>query len=343
MGFEKGSLLMVDYTARIKDGEVFDTTRAADAAAAGIEPGRGPGPILVSVGEGWVLRGLDEALAAGEADEDIHAEVPPEKGFGEVMSSKIRVMRSRKLGDDEEKASVGDEVEIDGRRGVIRLMASGRIKVDFNHKYAGKTLVYDARVVKVLETDEEKIAAILDRNFDARGEHAYSDGLLEVNVLEYQSPPTVKKMARAEVFRLVPSVRKIRYVETHENPALSDDAPAAGTGQDPEKAGESLRSGAGKIPETPIDVAVEMVRVPKPNIEPDGPAGVESWRPGDEGGSEKPERSGDGQDRTEGVESWRPKDEKPEGGSEKPKQPGSAKADRTAEEGVESWRPEDEN
>lgn len=341
MGFEKGSLLMVDYTARIKDGEVFDTTREYDAKAAGLDSGKAYGPMLVSVGEGWVLRGLDEALAGAETDRDIHAEVPPEKGFGAMSTSKIRVMRSRRLGDDEEKVSVGDEVEIDGRRGVIRLMASGRIKVDFNHKYAGKTLVYDARVVKVLESDEEKISAMLDRHLPDRRWHRYSDGLLEVDALAYGSSPTAKSSVRAELFRLVPSVRKILFIETYENPALAsadepDKEPDAGSAE-PEAEG-SRHVHEKHSPEKSFDAALEISRPPASNIEPEpaggklGPAeggrgpdrpagdGVESWRPEDEGGSEKP---GDGE------ESRR-----------KPGQSGSARKDRTAE-GVESWRPED--
>lgn len=335
MGFEKGSLLMVDYTARIKDGEIFDTTRESDATAAGLDSTKKYEPMLVSVGEGWVLRGLDEALAGAEADKDIHAEVPPEKGFGEMSTSKIRVMRSRRLGDDEEKVSVGDEVQIDGKRGVIRLMASGRIKVDFNHKYAGKTLVYDARVVKVLQSDEEKISAILDRHLPDREWHRYSDGVLEVDVLGYGDSPSAKSSVRIEMFRLVPSVRKILFIETYENPALASavepEKPAemdAGGSADP-RLGDEKPS-----PEKQFDVALELSRSP----------------------SESKEQAGDGQDaeggreqdrQADGVESWRPEDKEaekpaddkqgqPEG--EKPKQGGSEKP----EDGVESWRPEDE-
>ena len=169
MAVARGSLVMVDYTARIKDGAIFDTTREPDGKKAGLDSDKKYGPVLVSVGDRWVLEGFDDALDGAEEGKDISVEVPPAKGFGEVSYSKIRVMRSRKLGDDEEKVSVGDEVQIDGRRGVIRLMASGRIKVDFNHKYAGKTLVYEARVARLLEADGDKISAILERHFDGAG------------------------------------------------------------------------------------------------------------------------------------------------------------------------------
>ena len=65
MTLEKGSLVLVDYTARVKDtNEVFETTREEEAKKTELyDPTRKYEPRLVSVGESWVLKGLDEALA----------------------------------------------------------------------------------------------------------------------------------------------------------------------------------------------------------------------------------------------------------------------------------------
>ena len=211
---------MVDYTARAKDGEVFDTTRQADAEEAGLPKDKRYGPMLVSIGDGWVLKGFDEALEGAELEKDMTVEVPPEKGFGEISYSKIRVMRSRKLGDDEEKASVGDRVEIDGRPGTIRHMASGRIKVDFNHRYAGKTLVYEARVLRAVESDDDKIEALLDRHMPDRQDHSREGDVLSAHVSDHYAGPTVKQAASVEIFRMVPSVRMINFIDSRANPAF---------------------------------------------------------------------------------------------------------------------------
>ena len=45
----------------------------------------------------------------------------------------------RKLGEDAEKVSVGDTVEIDNKKGIIRFIGSGRVQIDYNHRFAGKT------------------------------------------------------------------------------------------------------------------------------------------------------------------------------------------------------------
>ena len=54
----------------------------------------------------------------------------------------------RKLGDKADEVGVGDEIEIDNRRAIVRYVGSGRIQVDFNHRFAGKTLIYDANILK---------------------------------------------------------------------------------------------------------------------------------------------------------------------------------------------------
>ncbi len=255
MAFAKGSLVVVDYTGRTKDGEVFDTTRAEDAAKAGLPSDKKYAPMLVSVGAGWVLKGLDEALEGAELDKEVTVEVPPAKGFGEVSYSKIRVMRSRKLGDEEEKASVGDRVEIDGKSGTIRHMGSGRVKVDFNHRHAGKTLVYDIRVLRAVETDGDKVEALLDRHLPDREDHAHDDGVLSLHVSDYYATPAVKQAARIEIFRLVPSVRMIKFIDAHTNPNFkpAEAPPAEGASAEvgPEPRAEAPPEPAGSAEGSP--------------------------------------------------------------------------------------------
>jgi len=164
--FQKGTLVLVDYTAKVKDtNEVFETTREADAKANSIhDTNRRYQPKLISVGESWVLKGLDDALLNTNVGDKLTVEVPPEKGFGSRDPAKVRMIPLRKLGDDAEKVSVGDTIEIDERTGIIRFIGSGRVQVDYNHRFAGKTILYDINVIKSLNTDEEKIMGLLRRN-----------------------------------------------------------------------------------------------------------------------------------------------------------------------------------
>ena len=161
MTFNKGSLLLIDYTAKVKDSnEIFDTTIEADAKKHSLhDPDVKYQPRVVSIGEPSfpVLKGLDEALVKTKAGDKLTVEVTPDKGFGERDSGKIRMIPLRKLGEDADKVSVGDSIEIDGKKGIIRLIGSGRVQIDYNHRYAGKTILYDVDVKKSLENDEDKI------------------------------------------------------------------------------------------------------------------------------------------------------------------------------------------
>ena len=139
MTFSKNSLILVDYTAKVKDTqEVFETTIEDEAKKHSIhDPDIKYQPKLVSVGESWVLKGLDEALAKTSVGDKLTVEVTPDKGFGERDSGKVRMIPLRKLGEDAEKVSVGDTIEIDNKKGIIRYIGSGRVRVDYNHRFAG--------------------------------------------------------------------------------------------------------------------------------------------------------------------------------------------------------------
>jgi len=64
MTFSKGSLILVDYTSKVKDTEeVFETTIEEEAKKHSFhDPNVKYQPKLVSVGESWVIKGFDEAL-----------------------------------------------------------------------------------------------------------------------------------------------------------------------------------------------------------------------------------------------------------------------------------------
>ena len=91
MTLEKGSLILIDYTAKVKDTNVtFETTREEEAKRSDVyDPTRRYEPRLISVGEGWVLKGLDEALSEAKMGDKLSIQIEPNKGFGERDTSKV--------------------------------------------------------------------------------------------------------------------------------------------------------------------------------------------------------------------------------------------------------------
>lgn len=227
MTFDKSSLILIDYVAKVKDtDEVFDTTIEEDAKKYSIyESDIKYQPKLVSIGEISypVLKGLDEALAKTAVGDKLTVEVSPDKGFGERDSKKVRMIPIRKLGEDAEKVSIGDSIEIDDKRGIIRFIGSGRVQIDYNHRYAGKTILYDVNVIKSLDSENDKIDGILKNRMPVE------NSKIEFTINEKQASITIpeeifradglqiiKHFIQVDIFKFVPLLEKVNFVETHQ-------------------------------------------------------------------------------------------------------------------------------
>lgn len=226
MTFNKGSLILIDYTAKVKDtNEVFETTIAEEAKKHSIfEANLKYQPKLVSVGESWVIKGLDDALANAKSGDKLTVDVTPDKGFGERDPSKVRMIPLRKLGEDAEKVSVGDTIEVDQKTGVVRFIGSGRVQVDFNHRFAGKTISYDVNILKSLDTNEDKISAILKRHLPVEDSKIVSklngnslDVIIPEEIFGAEGLRVIKHFIQMDIFKFVPTLEKINFIETYNN------------------------------------------------------------------------------------------------------------------------------
>jgi len=226
--FSKSSLILVDYTAKVKDtDDIFDTTIEADAKKHSIyEENVKYQPKLVSIGEVSypVLKGLDEALAKTSVGEKLTVEVTPDKGFGERDTKKVRMIPVRKLGEDAEKVSVGDTIEVDNKRGIIRYIGSGRVQVDYNHRYAGKTILYDVNVIKSLDSPSDKVDGILKNRLpveDSKIAFDLKDKEVSITIpeeiLRADGLQIMKHFIQLDIFKFVSTLEKVNFVETHIN------------------------------------------------------------------------------------------------------------------------------
>ena len=236
MTFDKGSLILIDYTAKVKDSnEIFDTTIEENAKKYSIhEQNVKYQPKLVSIGEVSypVLKGLDEALAKTSVGDKLTVEVTPDKGFGERDTGKVRMMPIRKLGEDAEKVSVGDTIEVDNKRGIVRFIGSGRVQVDYNHRYAGKTIIFDVNVIQSLESSSDKIGSILKNRLpieDTKISFDLKDKEVNIKIpeeiLRADGLQIMKHFIQLDIFKFVPTLEKINFVETHINKKTQESKP----------------------------------------------------------------------------------------------------------------------
>jgi peptidylprolyl isomerase len=238
MTFDKGSLILLDYTARIKDnGEIFETTIEEDAKKSNLyDPTRKYEPRLISVGEGWVLKGLDEALTSTDVGQKLSIEISPDKGFGERDTNKVRMIPQRKLGEKANEIKVGDVVELDDRTGIVRYIGSGRVQIDYNHRLASRVLVYDVNVVKKIESNEDKIKYLLKRRLpldDEKAQIEHNDDTVVIELSEdislLDGLQIIKKAVTTDIFKFVDGLNKITFQEVYLSQRAKDSSPSSTT------------------------------------------------------------------------------------------------------------------
>ncbi|MFP4001160.1 MAG: peptidylprolyl isomerase [Thermoplasmata archaeon] len=169
---EEGDLIYVDYDIWVvpdnedEEPTLFDTTDKEKAKEEEIfDEDSQYGPRPLKIGGENIAEGFSEALQEAEIDEEGSVEVPPEKGIGNRDPEKIELYSRREMERRDIEPVQGKQVEIDNRRGRIIQATAGRVRVDFNHPLAGKTLRYDYKITERPESPEEIAEGILEMDY----------------------------------------------------------------------------------------------------------------------------------------------------------------------------------
>ena len=244
MTLEKGTLIFANYTAKVKDtGEGIESTVEAEAKKLNILDGtRKYEPRLVAVGEGWLISGLDLEVQKLNVGDKKEIELSPDKAFGQRDPTQVRMVPLRKFGEREHELEVGDSVEVDNRVGIVRFIGSGRAQVDFNHRLAGKSLVYDFEVLSKVQADVDKARALIDRRLPGDGTKAIfhlSGEEVHVEIPEtfflLEGLQIIKRGIANDIFKFIPSVKNLTFVEKFANEKAAPKAEVTDKPQVPEK------------------------------------------------------------------------------------------------------------
>lgn len=224
MSLQKNDFILIDYVAKVKEtGEVFDTTIEETAKKEHLyKEGDIYESRLVVVGEGWVLKALDESLTTMEVGKPAVVEIPPDKGFGPRDPEKVKRVPLRQLLAKEITPSVGMRIEYGGKSATVRAIGAGRVLLDYNAPLAGKTLVYEATVKKKLETMEEKMAALIHRRIPAVEEQKF-ELTVKAKTVAVEIPEeafylegvqVAKRGIAMDVQKFFPEVTTVKFTET---------------------------------------------------------------------------------------------------------------------------------
>jgi peptidylprolyl isomerase len=223
MSLQKGDFILMDYVAKVKEtGEIFDTTIEEIAKKEHLyKEGDIYESKLVVIGEGWVLKALDDSLAAMEVGKPTAVEIPPEKAFGQRDPEKVKRVPLKQLLAKDITPSVGMRIEYGGKSATVRAIGAGRVLLDFNPALAGKTLVYDVTLKKKLETKKEKIASLIHRRIPAVEENKF-EFTLKTKVVSVEMPEeafylegvqVAKRGTAIDIQRFFPEITGVKFSE----------------------------------------------------------------------------------------------------------------------------------
>lgn len=164
---KKGDIVHVDFeTWIVESKELYTTSKEELAKEHDIYDEKIVyKPKAVIVGVGRELKGIDDSLLKSSVGKENEIEIIPSEGAGVRDPKLVELHSIREFLRKDIEPKVGLEVTLKNKIGLITAVTAGRVRVDFNHPLAGKTLRYKYKIVKKAETIEEKLRGILEVDY----------------------------------------------------------------------------------------------------------------------------------------------------------------------------------
>ena len=137
---KQGDTVKMHYTGKLKDGTVFDSSRERE-------------PLEMTLGQGRIIPGFEEAVEGMSVGETKTVEIPPEKAYGPHRDEMVQEVEKSRFPDDVEPEP-GQQFQVnreDGQPMVFTVVEASddSVKIDANHPLAGKELVFDLELVEI--------------------------------------------------------------------------------------------------------------------------------------------------------------------------------------------------
>jgi|APSaa5957512622_1039677.scaffolds.fasta_scaffold09353_4 FKBP-type peptidyl-prolyl cis-trans isomerase 2 len=159
---KENDFIELDYTGKLEDGSVFDTTEEKVAKDNGFYKEKMKfGPATICVGENQILPGLDKNLIDQELGKEFEVKLSAGEAFGKRDIKKMKIMPVAAFKEHNMQPQPGLQIEADGETGTITRVSGGRVIVNFNHPLAGKEVTYVVKVNKKITDPKEQIITFL--------------------------------------------------------------------------------------------------------------------------------------------------------------------------------------
>lgn len=213
---KEGDFIRIDYVGRISEsGEIFDLTKEDVAKKEGIfNSNLKYGPVPVVIGGNFIVKGLENELKKMNVDEKKKITVKPDDAFGERKPEFIKLIPMSEFKKQDMDPYPGMPVTINRLMGRVLSVSGGRVRVDFNHPLAGKTLEYEVEITGKITKTLEKVKAILE--FFLKDEKDIEVSIKEDTVeikMKKDVVTGVKRTIAENIMKWAKNIKKVRFVD----------------------------------------------------------------------------------------------------------------------------------
>ena len=159
MLLKEKDFIEIEFTGKIKEGDVFDSNIKEDLTK--LNPKAEAKPFVFSLGQDMFLKGIDDFLIEKEIGK-YKIELTPEKAFGKRDAKLVQMMPIKVFHQQQINPVPGYAFNFDGRVGKVLTVSGGRVIVDFNNPLSGKDVLYDLKILRKVNDINEKVKAVND-------------------------------------------------------------------------------------------------------------------------------------------------------------------------------------
>ena len=140
---KQGDTVRVHYIGKLKDGEIFDSSRQGD-------------PLQLTLGENQVIDGFERAIEGMSPGQSKSIEILTADAYGERDASRIIQVSREQLPDEiNANVDVGLELQLEQEDGtfvqaIVADLSDKTIILDANHPLAGSDLTFELELVEIV-------------------------------------------------------------------------------------------------------------------------------------------------------------------------------------------------
>lgn len=135
----ENSTVTVNYTGRLEDGSIFDSSLT-----------EGREPLVATLGQGQLIRGFEQGLLEMQVGDKKTVEIESVDAYGDVNEGMVQEVPKDRV---PQEVEVGHVLQTETPMGIVNFnvleVKEETVVLDANHPLAGKKLIFDLEIVGI--------------------------------------------------------------------------------------------------------------------------------------------------------------------------------------------------